>query len=131
MTGGAQFRDADRPTLVACSGGCDSSALALALAGCGARVVLGHVLHDLRGGPDPEADRDVARGLSDRLQGMSISHANESGRPKSTLLGELEDQAALAGVLRTLYDLHFALLAVAKIAPGDPVRSIPERGAQA
>lgn len=80
MTGGAQFRDADRPTLVACSGGCDSSALALALAGCGARVVLGHVLHDLRGGPDPEADRDVARGLSDRLRTPFLeSHVKVSG----------------------------------------------------
>lgn len=67
MTGGAQFRDSDRPTLVACSGGCDSSALALALSGSGAPIVLGHVVHDLRPGPDPMADRDAARSLSERL----------------------------------------------------------------
>ncbi|MCC6951772.1 MAG: tRNA lysidine(34) synthetase TilS [Phycisphaerales bacterium] len=52
---------------MACSGGCDSSALAIALAGSGARMVVGHVLHDLRPGPDPEADRDAVRELSGRL----------------------------------------------------------------
>lgn len=30
-------------------------------------MVLGHVLHDLRPGPDPEADRDAVRALSGRL----------------------------------------------------------------
>lgn len=58
----------------------------------------------------------VARGLSERLQGMKVTQINESGVTRSVLHGELEDQAALAGVLSTLYDLHFALLAVEKIA---------------
>ncbi len=67
----ARTADADRRTLVACSGGADSAALAICLAGAsaGARrsVVLGHVVHDLRPASLALADRDRARGLAQRL----------------------------------------------------------------
>jgi tRNA(Ile)-lysidine synthase len=67
----ARTPDADRRTLVACSGGADSAALAICLAGAsaGARrsVVLGHVVHDLRPASLALADRDRARGLALRL----------------------------------------------------------------
>ncbi len=56
------------PTLVACSGGADSSALALALASGGAgSCTIAHIVHDLRPRAEAEADRDSARDLAARL----------------------------------------------------------------
>jgi hypothetical protein len=34
----------------------------------------------------------------------------------TTLFGDLPDQAALAGVLNTLYDLHLAVLSVERLS---------------
>ena len=53
---------------------------------------------------------------SDRLEGMTICQAAvESNPPVTTLEGELSDQAALAGVLNTLYDLHLSILLVKRL----------------
>ena len=53
---------------------------------------------------------------SDRLEGMSICSTNvEDGPPVTTLQGELSDQAALAGVLNSLYELHLAVLLVKRL----------------
>lgn len=53
---------------------------------------------------------------SDRLEGMAISLATlEAGPPVTTLEGELSDQAALAGVLNSLYELHLTLLLVKRL----------------
>jgi tRNA(Ile)-lysidine synthase len=64
-------RDAARRTLVACSGGADSAALAIALAGRsgGARasIVLAHIVHDLRPEREALADRDRTRALAAML----------------------------------------------------------------
>jgi hypothetical protein len=50
---------------------------------------------------------------SDRLSGMKIVPMIEEARqPVTTLQGELSDQAALAGVLNTLYELHLPILSV-------------------
>ena len=50
---------------------------------------------------------------SDRLEGMTIRQtAADAGPPVTTLQGELKDQAALAGVLNTLYELHLPVLLV-------------------
>ncbi len=50
---------------------------------------------------------------SDRLAGMTIClTAEEASPPVTTLQGELGDQAALAGVLNTLYELHLPVLSV-------------------
>jgi hypothetical protein len=50
---------------------------------------------------------------SDRLEGMTISHrAAEDGDVITTLEGELRDQAALAGVLNSIYERHLQLLSV-------------------
>jgi hypothetical protein len=50
---------------------------------------------------------------SDRLEGMTIRQtAVDAGPPVTTLQGELKDQAALAGVLNTLYELHLPVLLV-------------------
>jgi len=49
----------------------------------------------------------------DRLEGMTITECSrEAEPPVTTLLGELSDQAALAGVLNTLYELHLPVLLV-------------------
>jgi len=56
---------------------------------------------------------------SDRLEGMTISvAAPEGGRPVTTLEGKLTDQAALAGVLNTLYELHLPVLEVKCLSAG-------------
>ena len=48
---------------------------------------------------------------ADRLGGMVISRAySEKNIPLSILIGHLPDQAALSGVLNTLYDMHMPLL---------------------
>jgi hypothetical protein len=51
---------------------------------------------------------------SDRLEGMTIALDRlDAGPPVTTLVGELSDQAALAGVLDTLYELlHLPVLSV-------------------
>lgn len=50
---------------------------------------------------------------SDRLEGMTIRKATvEVSPPVTTMEGELSDQAALAGVLNTLYELHLPILLV-------------------
>ena len=55
----------------------------------------------------------VASNWSDRLQGMDISQsANANGLIVSTLMGELPDQTALAGVLNTLHEMHLSVLSV-------------------
>lgn len=57
LTGGPEVRDGDRPTLLAVSGGADSSALALALGRRPGVLAIGHILHDMRPKKDAEADR--------------------------------------------------------------------------
>jgi hypothetical protein len=53
------------------------------------------------------------RSWSDRLGGMAItSRSHDDGPTVSTLRGELLDQAALAGVLSALYNLHLPLVSV-------------------
>ncbi|MBS0196919.1 MAG: tRNA lysidine(34) synthetase TilS [Planctomycetes bacterium] len=68
LTGGADTPDSERRTLVACSGGADSSALAIALAAAAPRsVVIAHVVHDMRPLEQAHADRDAAENLARRL----------------------------------------------------------------
>lgn len=50
---------------------------------------------------------------SDRLAGMNVTLGMSAEKHKITILqGHLPDQAALSGVLNTLYDLHLPLLNV-------------------
>lgn len=67
LTGGRDAKDRDRPTLVACSAGVDSSALAIALSVVHPEPVIAHVVHDLRPSNDAFADRDAARALATNL----------------------------------------------------------------
>jgi len=55
--------------------------------------------------------------MSDLLGGMTISPDTvEADPPVTTLEGELRDQAALAGVLNTLYELHLPVLLVKRLS---------------
>ena len=50
---------------------------------------------------------------SDRLSGLAITTSSQGDEPAvTTLHGEVIDQAALAGVLSSLYNLHLPLLSV-------------------
>ena len=54
--------------------------------------------------------------MSDLLGGMTISpDTMEVGHTVTTLSGELGDQAALAGVLNSLYELHLTVLSVKRL----------------
>jgi hypothetical protein len=54
--------------------------------------------------------------MSDLLGGMAISpDTAEAYPPVTTLEGELRDQAALAGVLNALYELHLTVLLVKRL----------------
>ncbi len=93
LTGGRRVRDADRRTLVACSGGADSAALALALAGVGhGAVVVGHVVHDMRCGDGPGEDRDAVARLAESL-GLAFVEARVD---ISALPGNAEENARRA-----------------------------------
>ena len=53
---------------------------------------------------------------SELLGGMTITPAPvEVSSPVTTLEGELHDQAALAGVLNTLYELHLTVVSVERL----------------
>jgi hypothetical protein len=49
----------------------------------------------------------------------------EDGTSLTILTGEVMDQAALTGVLNTLYDLHLPLIAVNKLPQAGPKREDP------
>jgi hypothetical protein len=55
---------------------------------------------------------------SERLEGMTICQTTpETGATVTSLEGELVDQAALAGVLNTLYELHLTVILVKRLNP--------------
>lgn len=57
---------------------------------------------------------------ADRLGGMAISRASSSEADAvTTLLGRLRDQAALSGVLNTLYEIHLPILSVEALPDED------------
>lgn len=54
----------------------------------------------------------VSQSWSDYLCDLTIDVENDSTWPVTTLSGSLQDQAALLGVLNSLYDLGFPLIGV-------------------
>jgi hypothetical protein len=57
----------------------------------------------------------------DRFEGMTVSvDRSTSERTLTTLVGRLRDQAALSGLLNTLYDLHLPVLSVECLERSDP-----------
>jgi hypothetical protein len=60
---------------------------------------------------------DIAPRWSRRLEGMSVTViAQCDNKPITALSGEVRDQAALVGVLNTLFELHLSLLSVQRLA---------------
>jgi len=53
--------------------------------------------------------------LGQQLEGMNISH---TGSGTSVIVGRLEDQAALAGVMTTLYNLQYPVASVTCLEVG-------------
>jgi hypothetical protein len=50
---------------------------------------------------------------SDRMAGMEIRNSvDQTNSPVTTLDGEVSDQAALLGVLNSLYELHLPIISV-------------------
>ncbi len=82
-TGGRPRPPRAAPTLVACSGGADSSALVLALAGAAkpGQLTLAHVVHDMRPAEQALADRDAVRELAAMLD-LPIAEAHISVQPR-------------------------------------------------
>lgn len=62
-----QGRGSGEPTLIACSGGADSVALAISLASTGADLALAFARHDARSAPEVERDLAVVRRLARAL----------------------------------------------------------------
>lgn len=87
------------PTLIACSGGADSCALLLSLVSVGGRggpkLVVGHVMHDIRLRAEVEQDRDAVKGLAERL-GVEFVEAEVSVRGGSGGQRNLEAAARRA-----------------------------------
>lgn len=80
LTGGKAVRDADRRTLIACSGGADSSALVLALAHQSANIVVAHVVHDMRPAAESAKCLASARTLAESL-GLTFVSAAVTAKP--------------------------------------------------
>jgi hypothetical protein len=59
---------------------------------------------------------------SDRLGGLGVCPSTAEGRPVTRLSGQLPDQAALLGVLCSLYNLGLPLISVACRAARGPRR---------
>jgi hypothetical protein len=61
----------------------------------------------------------IPAGWYDRLEGMAITEPPaETDSPVTMLLGELSDQAALEGVLETLFALHLQVISVERLSVG-------------
>ena len=59
---------------------------------------------------------NISPAWSDRLEGMAINRLTlDDGTIFTVLTGQLTDQAALSGVLNSLYELHLSLVAVNKL----------------
>jgi hypothetical protein len=59
---------------------------------------------------------EVAKRWADRLEDMQITvYRSDEGRVETSLEGCLRDQAALAGVLTMLYELHLPVLEVERL----------------
>ncbi|MEZ6162811.1 MAG: tRNA lysidine(34) synthetase TilS [Phycisphaerales bacterium] len=74
LTGDKNTRDDHRRTLVACSGGADSVALAFVIAQIPGSCVIAHIQHDIRHPEHTHADRELVESLAQRC-GVPFTHA--------------------------------------------------------
>ena len=92
LTGSKTVRDAERRTVVACSGGADSVALAAVLAMVEPKPIIAHVLHDIREDGSAIADRDAVEQLAG-LIGCEFMERSIAVRAQA---GNLEQNARAA-----------------------------------
>jgi len=112
LSGGATVSDDARSTLVACSGGADSSALAIALATTCASIHLGHIVHDMR--PVPEAEADAARVTElASLLGVPCLTARIRARPDGGNLEAASRRHRYAALRHLAEENHIPLVATA------------------
>jgi len=78
LTGHNRTKGVTSPTLVACSGGADSCALALALWSAKVPIIIAHIVHDMRPHEQAIADRDAAARLAAML-GAPFTEGSASG----------------------------------------------------
>ncbi len=99
VTAWRELTDGGAPTLIACSGGSDSVALALALWSAKAPIALGHVVHDLRPSEEALADRDLTRRLAEALGRPFIeSSVRVAGQGNDEGVARVSRYAALASM---------------------------------
>ncbi len=56
---------------------------------------------------------DLNNNWSEKMGGMQITvDRKKSKKPVSILIGQIYDQAALSGILNTLYELHLPIMSV-------------------
>ena len=56
---------------------------------------------------------DVNVSWSERLAGLQIiKEESENNKPISVLIGQINDQAALSGILNALYENHLSIISV-------------------
>ncbi|MEM1072274.1 MAG: tRNA lysidine(34) synthetase TilS [Planctomycetota bacterium] len=97
LTGGADLPDEARPTLVACSGGADSAALAIALADVDrARVLIAHVAHDLRPSELVADDAAAVQRLARRLRRECVIESVRVGPGNAEAAARTSRYAALS-----------------------------------
>ena len=55
----------------------------------------------------------IDRSWSERLGGMQIHvERPENGEPESVLIGRIEDQSALSGILNSLFEMHLTIISL-------------------
>ncbi len=60
-----------------------------------------------------EIEGRIPASYSTRLEGMQITESQSAdGKVKTIVVGLLRDQAALSGILNTLYELHTSVISV-------------------
>ncbi|MFI4854381.1 MAG: tRNA lysidine(34) synthetase TilS [Phycisphaerales bacterium JB065] len=93
---------AGEPTLIACSGGADSVALALALASTGSTPVLAFAKHDARSIAEVEADLSIVRTVAEAIGGecVALDCPSKTGQVPNEALMRRSRYAALAAEAR-------------------------------
>ena len=70
-----------------------------------------------------EVEGEVPESWSDRLGDMRITMRQRADQSTvTTLIGRVRDQAELAGVLNTLYELHLPILSVENLTDENSTR---------
>jgi len=88
-------RSAGEPTLIACSGGADSTALAIALAATGTHLTLLFAEHDARAQALVQADRDIVEQLAQAIDAafVSVPCPTDAASPSENLMRQARYQA--------------------------------------